>query len=231
MRYLIWLIASFILCYSSAAAQEETRELRKIMVKEQIIARGIVNQPTLHAMLNVPRHEFVPEDQKPYAYFDQPLPIGNGQTISQPYIVAFMTEALKLKKDDRVLEIGTGSGYQAAILAKIVDTVYTMEIVEPLAMAAKKRLTALDYSNIVVKAGDGYHGWQQKAPFDAIMVTAGADRIPQPLVDQLKLGGRLIIPVGPHNGIRQLVLLTKKRKGIVKKNLMEVRFVPFTRND
>ena len=223
------IIVSFILCYGNTAAQEDNTTLRKKMVKEQIQNRGITHLPTLLAMLKVPRHEFVPENLKRYAYFDRPLPIGSGQTISQPYLVAFMTEALKLKKSDRVLEIGTGSGYQAAILAKIVDSVYTIEIVEHLALEAKKRLTALGYSNIVVKAGDGYHGWPKKAPFDAIMVTAGADSIPQPLVDQLKQGGRLIIPVGPHNGIRQLVLLTKKKNKVVKRNLMKVRFVPFTR--
>jgi protein-L-isoaspartate(D-aspartate) O-methyltransferase len=231
MNYLKLLIGSFILCFGHVAAQEDYTTLRKNMVEEQIKARGVVNQPTLLAMLNVPRHEFVPEALKSYAYFDQPLSIGSGQTISQPYIVAFMTEALRLKKSDRVLEIGTGSGYQAAVLAKIVDSVYTIEIVEPLALAAKKRLTALDYPNIVVKAGDGYHGWQQKAPFDAIMVTAGAEDIPEALVDQLRQGGRLIIPVGPHNGIRQLVLLIKKKNKIVKKNLMAVRFVPFTRDN
>lgn len=231
MNYLKSLIGSFILCYSTAVAQEDYTPLRKNMVEQQIQARGVADQATLLAMLNVPRHEFVPEALKPYAYFDQPLSIGNEQTISQPYIVAFMTEALHLKKSDRVLEIGTGSGYQAAVLAKIVDSVYTIEIVEPLAIAAARRLRALKYANVVVKSGDGYHGWPQKAPFDAIMVTAGADSIPQPLVDQLKKGGRMIIPVGPHNGVRQLVLLIKKKNKIVKRNLMAVRFVPFTRDN
>lgn len=231
MNYLIVLIGSFILSFGTVVAQEGYTTLRKNMVAQQIQARGVADQATLSAMLNVPRHEFVPEALRPYAYFDQPLSIGNGQTISQPYIVAFMTEALRLKKSDRVLEIGTGSGYQAAVLAKIVDSVYTIEIVEPLAMAAAKRLKALKYANVMVKSGDGYHGWPQKAPFDAIIVTAGADSIPQPLVDQLEEGGRMIIPVGPHNGVRQLVLLIKKKHKIVKRNLMAVRFVPFTRDN
>ncbi len=231
MNYLIVFIGSFILSYGNVVAQEGYTTLRKNMVEQQIQARGVADQATLSAMLNVPRHEFVPEALRPYAYFDQPLSIGNGQTISQPYIVAFMTEALRLKKSDRVLEIGTGSGYQAAVLAKIVDSVYTIEIVEPLAMAAAKRLKALKYANVLVKSGDGYHGWPQKAPFDAIIVTAGADSIPQPLVDQIEEGGRMIIPVGPHNGVRQLVLLIKKKNKIVKRNLMAVRFVPFTRDN
>ncbi|MEP3210053.1 MAG: protein-L-isoaspartate(D-aspartate) O-methyltransferase [Maribacter sp.] len=229
MKFLSVCILSFILCYSATAQEYAT--LRRNMVKEQIQDRGVTHLPTLTALLNVPRHEFVPRSLRHHAYLDQPLPIGEGQTISQPYIVAFMTAALRLNKEDRVLEIGTGSGYQAAVLAKIVDSVYTIEIVESLAWAAQKRLKKLGYANVVVRAGDGYHGWPKKAPFDAIMVTAGADSIPQPLVDQLKQGGRMIIPVGPQNGVRQLVLLTKKKNKIVKRNLMAVRFVPFTRKD
>ncbi|WP_273566902.1 protein-L-isoaspartate(D-aspartate) O-methyltransferase [Maribacter halichondriae] len=231
MKYILLFIGSFILYNGAIAAQEDYTTLQKKMVEEQIKARGVADPPTLLAMLGVPRHEFVPEEVKPYAYSDGPLPIGNGQTISQPYIVAFMTEALQLKKSDRVLEIGTGSGYQAAVLAKIVDSVYTIEIVENLALEAEKRLKALHYDNVMVRAGDGYHGWPEKAPFDAVMVTAGAETIPQDLIDQLKIGGRLIIPVGPHNGIRQLMLLIKKKNRIVKKSLMAVRFVPFTRKD
>lgn len=231
MKYIVLFIGSFILCISSTVAQVDYTTLRKKMVEEQIKERGVADPPTLLAMGSVPRHEFVPSDLKRYAYQDGPLPIGKGQTISQPYIVAFMTEALALKASDRVLEIGTGSGYQAAILAKIVDSVCTIEIVEELAQEAKARLQQMKYHNITVRAGDGYHGWPEKAPFDAIMVTAGAETIPQPLVDQLKLGGRMIIPVGPHNGTRQLVLVTKKKNKIVKRNLMPVRFVPFTRDD
>ena len=211
--------------------QENYTAKREQMVKTQLIARGIKDAATLFAMQNVPRHLFVPENMKPYAYADRPLPIGDGQTISQPYIVAFMTEALQLKESDKVLEIGTGSGYQAAILAKIVDSVYTIEIVKPLAIKAKDRLQQLGYANVNVKWGDGYHGWPSKAPFDAIIVTAGADSIPQPLIDQLKIGGRMIIPVGPHNYVSHLVLVTKKKSKIIKKKLIPVRFVPFTRKN
>lgn len=209
--------------------QENYTAKREQMVKTQLIARGIKDAATLFAMQNVSRHLFVPENMKPYAYSDRPLPIGDGQTISQPYIVAFMTEALQLKESDKVLEIGTGSGYQAAILAKIVDSVYTIEIVKPLAIKAKDRLQQLGYANVNVKWGDGYHGWPAKTPFDAIIVTAGADSIPQPLIDQLKIGGRMIIPVGPHNYVSHLVLVTKKKNKIIKKKLIPVRFVPFTR--
>ncbi|MGI9550242.1 MAG: protein-L-isoaspartate(D-aspartate) O-methyltransferase [Aurantibacter sp.] len=229
MKWLSMTLASIILFTGTTCAQENYTAQRKTMVKTQIKARGVEHNATLNAMLNVPRHEFVPDDLKFYAYSDRPLPIGEGQTISQPYIVAFMTQVLRPKSTDRVLEIGTGSGYQAAVLAKIVDSVYTIEIIDDLALKAKKLLHDLGYPNIVVKAGDGYHGWPEKAPFDAVIVTAGADSIPQPLIDQLKIGGRMIIPVGPHRGVRQLVLVTKKKNKISKKNLMAVRFVPFTR--
>jgi len=188
-----------------AYSQIDHNQLRENMIKEQLIARDISNPATLKAMRNVPRHEFVPPDMQPYAYADNPLPIGMKQTISQPYIVAYMTQVLKLKEHDRVLEVGTGSGYQAAILGQIVDTVYTIEIVEALAFTAKNRLSSLGYNNIVVKTGDGYLGWPEKGPFNAIMVTAGAEEVPEPLLKQLKEGGRMIIPVGPHNGIRQLL--------------------------
>ena len=226
---LIPVIVLFMGC-GSLLSQTDYRVQREQMVKNQLQARDIKDFATLSALLNVPRHEFVPENLRIRAYSDGPLPIGNGQTISQPYIVAFMTQALHLKSGHRVLEIGTGSGYQAAVLAKIVDSVYTIEIVEDLATSAKKRLKDLGYPNVIVKFGDGYHGLPSKASFDAIMVTAGADSIPQPLIDQLKVGGRMIIPIGPHHGIRQLVLVTKKKNKILTKNLMPVRFVPFTRN-
>jgi len=228
-RIILLFVSILLLCINTATGQKDYIFHREQMVKWQLQGRDITDLTTLTAMLNVPRHEFVPESMKVRAYTDGPLPIGNGQTISQPYIVAFMTQALQLKADHRVLEIGTGSGYQAAVLAKIVDSVYTIEIVAELAKTAKKRLKDLGYTNVVVKWGDGYHGLPSKAPFDAIMVTAGADSIPQPLIDQLKVGGRMIIPVGPHNGIRQLVLVTKKKNKIIRKNLMPVRFVPFTR--
>ncbi|MEX0313605.1 MAG: protein-L-isoaspartate(D-aspartate) O-methyltransferase [Allomuricauda sp.] len=211
--------------------QNDFTAKRKDMVDAQIKARGIDDFAALYAMLNVPRHEFVPKEIRQFAYNDGALPIGNEQTISQPYIVAFMTQTLKLKSNYRVLEIGTGSGYQAAVLSKIVDSVFTIEIVEDLAQSAQERLARLGYNNVDVRRGDGYNGWPKKAPFDAIMVTAGAEYIPQPLVDQLKVGGRMIIPVGPHNAVRQLVLVHKKKNKIVKKNLMAVRFVPFTREE
>ena len=200
------------------------------MVETQLKARDIFDKNTLSAMARVPREQFVPEDYRVYSYTDGPLPIGEGQTISQPYIVAFMTQALRLKPGDRVLEVGTGSGYQAAILAEIVDSVYTIEIVEKLGIRAKQLLKSLRYNNVEVKIGDGYHGWPERAPFDAIMVTAGAESIPQPLIDQLSEGGRMIIPVGPHKGVRQLVRLEKKGGKIKTRELMAVRFVPFTRS-
>lgn len=225
-------ILTFCLLFSVSIsyAQEDYRSLRQTMVHTQLKARDIYQKATLDAMLKVPRHIFVPDNVKPYAYTDGPLSIGEGQTISQPYIVAFMTQALKLKKDSRVLEVGTGSGYQAAVLGEIVDTVFTIEIVEPLGKRALKTLQKLGYSNVVVRIGDGYHGWEEKAPFDAIMVTAGAEKVPEPLLQQLKDGGKMIIPVGPHRGIRQLVLLEKRGDKIKRRNLMAVRFVPFTRN-
>lgn len=220
-----------ILCmaFTIGLAQDDHNAKREQMVKTQLMSRGIKDSATLYAMMNVPRHEFVPDNLEAFAYSDGPLPIGNDQTISQPYIVAFMTEALQLKSGDKVLEIGTGSGYQAAVLAKIVDSVYTIEIVNDLATTAKDRLMALGYGNVIVKWGDGYHGWPAKAPFDALMVTAGADSIPRPLLDQLKDGGRLIIPIGPDHSVRQLVLAQKKNNKITTKNLLPVRFVPFTR--
>ncbi len=209
--------------------QEEYSSQRERMVNTQLRPRGIVHTATLNAMREVPRHEFVPESMKPAAYTDGPLPIGEGQTISQPYIVAYMTQELRLKSSDRVLEIGTGSGYQAAVLGQMVDSVYSIEIVGKLARTAKERLREMGYTNVHIKQGDGYHGWPTKAPFDAIMVTAGADTVPQPLIHQLKEGGRMIIPVGPHYGVRRLILFKKKKNKISTRQLIPVRFVPFTR--
>ena len=211
--------------------QDDYAIQRKNMVETQLKARDIYERATLAAMAKVPRERFVPEEYRSYSYTDGPLPIGEGQTISQPYIVAYMTQALGLKPHHKVLEVGTGSGYQAAILAEIVDSVYTIEIVRPLGLRSRALIKSLGYHNVQVKIGDGYHGWKEKGPFDAIMVTAGAETIPQPLVDQLKDGGRMIIPVGPHKGVRQLVRLDKKNGNIRKKSLMAVRFVPFTRSD
>lgn len=210
-------------------AQEDYATQRELMLKTQLESRGIHHSKTLNAMRKVPRHLFVPEHLRSAAYSDGPLPIGDGQTISQPYIVAYMTQELKLKSQDHVLEIGTGSGYQAAVLAEIVDSVFTIEIVKNLTRTAKERLQRLGYANVTVRQGDGYHGWTDKAPFNAIMVTAGADSIPQPLIDQLSEGGRMILPVGPHNAVRYLVLLKKNNNKITRKKLIPVRFVPFTR--
>ena len=179
-------------------------------------------------MTEVPRHEFVPASLKSYAYADGPLPIGHGQTISQPFIVAYMTQALELSKEDTVLEVGTGSGYQAAILGKLAKEVYTIEIVPPLAESARTVLAKLGFQNVHVKLGDGYLGWPEMAPFDAIIVTCAPDRVPEPLISQLKEGGRLVIPVGEAGGVQKLVLLRKKNGEISKTSMLDVRFVPMT---
>jgi protein-L-isoaspartate(D-aspartate) O-methyltransferase len=201
-------------------------QAREGMVREQIESRQVVDRRTLAALRKVPRHLFVPADQAPLAYADHPLPIGHEQTISQPYIVAFMTEALGLQGGETVLEVGTGSGYQAAVLAEIATRVYTIEIVAPLAREARARLGGLGYRNVEVRAGDGYQGWPEKAPFDAIMVTAAAPRVPQPLKDQLKDGGRLVLPVGEE--YQELVLLTRRGDRYEERRLLPVRFVPMT---
>ena len=211
-------------------SQNSYEEKREVMVVEQIEARGVTHWGTLKAMREVPRHQFVPEGMKPSAYLDTPLPIGHKQTISQPFMVAYMTEQLRPKRGDKILEIGTGSGYQAAVLAEMVDEVFTIEIVKPLGEQARARLDSMGYKNISVRVGDGYAGWPEEAPFDGIIVTAGAEEIPQPLIDQLAEGGRMVIPVGPHKGVRQLQLLIKRKGKIEIINLMPVRFVPFTRN-
>lgn len=232
MNYRSFLIYGLALCFSGILiGQNDYVMQREQMVKTQLQARGIKDPLTLYSMTNVPRHEFVPKNLVEHAYRDGALPIGSDQTISQPYIVAYMTETLKLKSTDRVLEIGTGSGYQAAVLGKIVDSVYTIEIIKDLAMSAKSRLKNLGYDNVVVKWGDGYHGWPEKAPFDAIMVTAGAEAIPHPLLDQLKDGGHMVIPVGPSDNVTYLVSVLKKKDRIITKELFPVRFVPFTRNE
>ncbi len=198
---------------------------RKEMVQHQIIARGVTDTLVIKAMMKVKRHLFVPSEIKKYSYSDEPLPIGYEQTISQPYIVAYMTESLKLKGSERVLEIGTGSGYQAAVLAEIVKEVYTIEIVKPLAENAEKILSRLGYSNVHVRCGDGYKGWPEEAPFDAIIITAAPPKIPELLVDQLKPGGRMVVPIGTW--YQELVLLIKNKDGSVeKKRLLPVRFVP-----
>ena len=199
---------------------------RREMVERQIMSRGVKDQLVLHAMRKVERHLFVPKELQKLAYNDEPLPIGHGQTISQPYIVAYMTEALCLKGDEKVLEIGTGSGYQAAILAEIVDEVFTIEIVEPLSNSADKLLRNLGIKNVHCLYGDGYNGWPEEAPFDAIIVTAAPPRMPEKLIQQLRVGGRMIIPVGTW--FQELILLTKTETGDTRKKLIPVRFVPMT---
>ena len=195
------------------------------MVQEQLGPRGIHDERVLAAVGKVPREEFVPENLRAQAYADEALPIGHDQTISQPFIVAYMTEQLRPKPSDRVLEIGTGSGYQAAVLAELVKEVYTIEIVEPLAKDASGRLTRLGYKNAHVKIGDGYAGWPEAAPFDAIIVTCAPDKVPQPLAAQLKDGGRMVVPVG--TGLdQQLYLLEKKNGEVDQRAILPVRFVP-----
>ena len=199
---------------------------REQMVVAQIESRGIKNPLILQAMKKVPRHLFVAADLQDVAYTDGPLPIGHEQTISQPYIVALMTELLNLKRGEKVLEIGTGSGYQAAVLAEICSQVYSIEIVEPLALKADETLKKLGYKNVEVKVGDGYQGWEEHAPFDGIILTAAPDHIPQPLYDQLKLGARMVLPIG--NGNQELMVITKTPEGMKKETVLPVRFVKMT---
>jgi protein-L-isoaspartate(D-aspartate) O-methyltransferase len=222
-------ILIFVFVTVTGFCQVDYKTQREYMVRTQIKARGIENRTTLNAMLKVPRHEFVPADGQKQAYIDGPLSIGYGQTISQPYIVAYMTEELKLKPDYKVLEIGTGSGYQAAVLSEIIDSVYTIEIIKELGLTTKNKLKRLGYNNINVKLADGYYGWEEKGPFDAIIVTAAAEYVPPPLIAQLKEGGRMLIPVGRPFFVQQLILVEKKEKKVKTKSLMGVRFVPFTR--
>jgi len=205
---------------------------RDRMVATQIQARAVRDPNVLRAMRTVPRHAFVPIPQRAEAYADCPLPIGQEQTISQPYVVAFMTEALTLDPDSVVLEIGTGSGYQAAVCAEIAREVYSIEIVEPLAKSAAEVLADLGYDNVHVRAGDGYYGWPEHGPFDAIIGTAAAREVPPPLLEQLKPGGRMILPVESASGFQHLILLTKDDEGQVRREaVMPVRFVPMTGRD
>ena len=201
---------------------------RARMVSEQIESRGVRDLRTLEAMRKVPRHLFVTDRYRSDAYEDHPLPIGHGQTISQPYIVAFMTEALGLKGGERVLDVGTGSGYQAAVLAEIAARVYSIEIVAPLADEARQRLAKLGYANVEVRAGDGYAGWPEAAPFDAILVAAAAPRVPEPLRAQLREGGRLCIPVGEYAEGQELLLIERRGDRFIERRLLPVRFVPMT---
>jgi protein-L-isoaspartate(D-aspartate) O-methyltransferase len=210
----------------STADEAALARAREAMVADQIAARGVRDAKTLAAMRKVPRHLFVPGDLQREAYGDTPLPIGQGQTISQPYIVGFMTEALKLTGGERVLEVGTGSGYQAAVLAEIASRVYTIEIVTALADEARDRLRRLGYDRIAVRAGDGYAGWPEAAPFDAIIVTAAAPRVPEPLKEQLRDGGRLILPVGDAE--QELMVVTRRGDVFEESRVLGVRFVPMT---
>tara|TARA_Y100000748_G_C15451430_1_gene471110 strand:- start:136 stop:741 length:606 start_codon:yes stop_codon:yes gene_type:complete len=200
------------------------------MLEDQIIARGIKSQAIIDAMLEIDRHMFVPDHQKKNAYSDRPLPIGYNQTISQPYIVAYMTEKLKVERNHKVLEIGTGSGYQAAILSKLCKYVYTIEIIPELAQIASKALTDQGFNNISFKTGDGYNGWVEEAPFDRIIVTAAPDKIPEKLIDQLKPDGRMIIPVGDPLSMQYLWVVTKQEGARYKKQkILPVRFVPMVK--
>lgn len=222
---IIFLLGIYINCFT----QPVYDQLRNEMVRYQIELRGIKSGVVLRAMQKVPRHEFVPEKYRTEAYNDHPLPIGYGQTISQPYIVALMTELADVQKGEKVLEIGTGSGYQAAILAEITDSVFTIEIITELTEEAKKRLKRLGYSKITVKNADGYYGWKEYAPFDAIIVTAAAEHIPPPLIEQLKEGGKMVIPIGHPLQVQDLFVVEKKSGKIKSKNILPVRFVPLIR--
>ena len=210
-------------CRAESAELPETREARERMVQEQIIARGIRDPRVLAALREIPRHRFVPLAMQPSAYKDSALPIGLGQTISQPYVVAFMTKALELKPQDRVLEIGTGSGYQAAVLSLLAAEVYSMEIVERLGREAEARLKEMGYANVRVRIGDGYRGWPEAAPFDAIIVTAAPPDVPPALVAQLRPGGRMVVPVGRY--VQDLIRLRRTAKGLERESLLPVRFV------
>ncbi len=234
---LVWMFSGVVGWCARAEDTPDFKAARERMV-EQDIARsgwareGVKDKKVIEAMRTVLRHEFVPESVRRDAYADRPAPIGHGQTISQPYIVAYMTEMLELKPGQKALEIGTGSGYQAAVLAEIVEKVYSIEIIKPLAERATETLKQQGYDKVVVKHGDGYFGWPEHGPFDAIIVTAAASHIPPPLVEQLKPGGRMAIPVGPPLQTQNLILVEKLEDGSVRrKSVMPVRFVPLTRSD
>ena len=220
-----WLFQLLPIITLGFSQQTDWKNWTKKMVREQIIRRGISNNQVIDVMQNTPRHRFVPDGVADYAYQDNALPIGKGQTISQPYIVAFMTETLDVNSTYKVLEIGTGSGYQAAVLSPLVKHVYTIEIVKMLAQRADSTLKALSYNNVTVRWGDGYKGWPEEAPFDRIIGTAAPPEIPKALIDQLKPGGKMVLPVGTN--WQEIVVLTKSKSGkIQKKNVLPVRFVP-----
>ena len=231
MKQLKLITAILLLMTVSLVARDTRQQERDSMVNRQLRNRGIECEATLEAMSVTPRHLFIPENVRRRAYSDRPLPIGYGQTISQPYIVAYMTEAIEPQAHHRVLEIGSGSGYQAAVLAEIVDQVYTIEIVPELAQWSTDVVERLNYDNVEVKHGDGFYGWEEHAPFDAIVVTAAAEHIPPPLIEQLKEGGKMIIPVGSPFVTQNLMLVEKIDDSIKTTSLMPVRFVPFTREE
>jgi protein-L-isoaspartate(D-aspartate) O-methyltransferase len=223
-------LAAVLACAPPSEAQDDFARRRATMVSRQLVANGIRDTATLRALRTVPRHEFVRQTDRERAYGDHPLPIGHGQTISQPYIVAYMTEAVRPRRGMRVLEVGTGSGYQAAVLAELGAVVYTIEIFEELATSARDRLARLGYRNVHVRHGDGFEGWPEAAPFDAVLVTAAAGHIPPPLIAQLAPGGRMLIPVGAIYGTQNLIMVEKRASGDLRtRNLLPVRFVPLLR--
>lgn len=227
-----WLLTGSAAAATLGCARPDWSDMRRTMVQHQLRDRGIADERVLAAMTVVPRHEFVPETLRRQSYRDGALPIGGGQTISQPYIVALMTEAIQPQPGQRVLEVGTGSGYQAAVLAELVGEVYSIELLPELAQEATARLDRLGYANIHVRTGDGYQGWPEAAPFDAVVVTAGADHVPPALFEQLKPGGILVIPVGDRHGDQVLRLVTKGPRGERReRDVAPVRFVPFRRPD
>jgi protein-L-isoaspartate(D-aspartate) O-methyltransferase len=230
VSWILFLIAWFIVpsCIASPPSEKDEQEARESMVAYQLAARDIDDERVLEAMSEVPRHLFVPDEMRAYAYRDSPLPIGLNQTISQPYIVALMTQLADPGGEKKALEVGTGSGYQAAVLSRLVKRVFSIEIVPELASRAQSVLAELGYSNVSVRQGDGYRGWPEEAPFDIIMVTAAAEVIPEPLIEQLAEGGRLIMPVGEIGGIQVLTRLTKTKDKIKKERVLGVRFVPMT---
>ena len=235
---LFWILITLLLMPASATLADDYLEARQHLVtviEQDVRATSLyldkeaLDPRVMAAIARVPRHEFVPAGQRPLAYANRPLPIGHGQTISQPYIVALMSDLIKPQPDDRVLELGTGSGYQAAILAELTGQVYSMEIIEALGIEAAERLSRLGYDNVTTRIGDGYYGWQEHAPFDAIVVTAAASHVPPPLVAQLKPGGRMVIPVGSRFLTQQLVLIEKDPGGqLITRQILPVKFVPLT---
>lgn len=230
-KVMLFLLCFVLLPLSQILAGADRLEERLEMVTEQIVARGVKDPVTLAAMREVPRHLFVPEQQSAFAYLDRPLPIGHGQTISQPFMVAYMTEIIEPGPGKKVLEVGTGSGYQAAVLAAAGAEVYSIEIIPALAASATKSLRQLGYGSVKTKTADGYYGWAEHAPFDAIIVTAAAEFVPPPLIGQLKDAGLMVIPVGSPFFVQSLMLVQKRGETITSASLMPVRFVPFRRGD